>query len=234
MSTSDPRPGPTPPTGPERHGAHAPDPVVDTAPGAGRDTAGPSPDGPGSRRVRTSDVRTSGGPDPQFPTPQGPRTTGVGGHALGILVGFVLSLLALAVIALGMSRILSANGVGEDTVTLDGLGTVLVTVGGIIAALVALLAVRTSTIPFTGGLVALVLGAAYLFAPEPTHRETVRLLATEQNTDAVLSVLSVCLVGVPFVLGLVLLASGTAASLVRRRGIAVGSFRASQAAGTHR
>jgi hypothetical protein len=148
-----------------------------------------------------------------------------------VLVGFVLTLVALAVTALGMSRILTANGVGEDVVVLDGLGVVLVTVGGVVAALVALLAVRTSAIPFTGGLVALVVGAAYLFAPEPTHRETVRLLATEQNTDAVLTTLTVCLIGVPFVLGLVLLASGTAASLVRRRGIAVGSYRARQSAG---
>jgi hypothetical protein len=229
VSTSDPRPGATPPTGPQPTGGAAPDPVVHTAP-AGGGAAGTASSGGGSQAVGPSDVRTSGGPDPQFPQAQGPRTTGVGGHALGILVGFVLVLVAIVVIALGMSRILAANSVGEETVTIDGLGVVLVTLGGIVAALVALLAVRTSTIPFTGGLVALVLGAAYLFAPEATHRETVRLLATEQNSDAVLNTLTVCLVGVPFVLGLVLLASGTAASLVRRRGIAVGSFRATQSA----
>lgn len=194
-------------------------------------TSGPDPDARetadtgGSHAVRPSDVRTSGGTDPGFPEPQGPRTTGAGGHVLGVLVGFVLTLLAVAVMALGMSRILTANGVGDQTVVVEGFGIALVTVGAVIAALVALLAVRTSAIPFTGGLVALVLGAAYLFAPEATHRETVRLLATEQNTDAVLRMLTVMLVGVPFVVGLVLLASGTAASLVRRRGIAVGSFR---------
>ncbi len=206
MSTSDPRPGTTP---------------------GDADRADPGT-GPGSSAVRPADARTSTSPD-RGPEPQGPRTTGAGGHALGVLVGFVLTLVALAVLALGMSRILTANGVGEDTVVLDGLGVVLVTLGGAVAAVVALLAVRTSTIPFTGGLVALVVGAAYLFAPEATHRETVRLLATEQNSDAVLAALTVCLVGVPFVLGLVLLAAGTAASLVRRRGIAVGAYRARQA-----
>lgn len=179
----------------------------------------------GSRALRPSDVRTSGGTDPGFPQPRGPRTTGPGGHVLGVLVGLVLTPVALLVLALGMSRLLTANGVGEETVAVDGLGTVLVTVGAVVAALVALLAVRTSAIPFTGGLVALVVGAALLFAPAATHREAVRLLSTAQNSDAVLSMLSVALLGMPFVLGLVLLASGTAASLVRRRGIAVGSFR---------
>ncbi len=216
MSTSDPHPGPTPASEPDRTGS--------------RPAGGPSDPG-GASALRPSDVRTSGGTDPQFPQPQGPRTTGAGGHALGVLVGLVLTPFALVVLALGMSRILSANGVGEEAVVVDGIGMVLVTVGAVIAALVALLAVRTSSIPFTGGLVAVVLGAAFLFAPQATHRETVRLVATEQNTGAVLDTLTVALVGVPFVVGLVLLATGTAASLVRRRGIAVGTFRArSQAA----
>ncbi len=210
MSTSDPQPGATPSS-------------------TGSSSAGPDTTGPGSTAARPAEPRPTTTADRGLPEPQGPRTTGAGGHVLGVLVGFVLTLVALAVIMLGMSRILTANGVGDDAVTLDGPGVVLVTVGAAVAALVALLAVRTSAIPFTGGLVALVLGAAYLFAPEPTHRETVRLLATEQNSDAILSMLTLCLVGVPFVVGLVLLASGSAASLVRRRGIAVGAHRARQA-----
>ena len=106
------------------------------------------------------------------------------------------------------------------------LGTTLVTLGAVLAALTALLAVRTSAIPFTGGLLGLLVGGAYLFAPVAAHRETVRLLATEQNRDAVLTIVSVAMTGTPFIVGLVLLATATAASLVRRRGIEVGSFRA--------
>jgi hypothetical protein len=144
---------------------------------------------------------------------------------LGVLVGLVVTAAALVLLLLGQSRILTA-GVGEESVAGDPLGITLVTAGAVLAALAALLAVRTSAIPFTGGLLALLVGAAYLFAPVGAHRETVRLLATEQNRDAVLTIVSATMAGTPFALGLVLLATGTAASLVRRRGIEVGSFRA--------
>lgn len=163
-------------------------------------------------------------PDPEFPKPQGPPTTGAAGHVVGVLIGLAVTAVALFVLALGMSRIV-ADGVGGETVSADGFGILLVTLGAILTALVALLAVRTSAIPFTGGLVALVVGAAYLFAPVASHRESVRILATAQNRDAVLNAASVATTGVFFVVGLVLIASGTAASLVRRRGIEVGSFR---------
>jgi hypothetical protein len=171
----------------------------------------------------TAASRTS--PDDTFPAPYGPRTTGAGGHVLGVLIGLVLTLAALFLLLLGQSRVL-AGGLGGETISPDALGITLVTIGGLLAALVALLAVRTSAIPFTGGLVALFVGAAYLFAPVASHRQTIRLLATAQNRDAVLNVIGVALTGTPFVVGLVLLASGTAASLVRRRGIEVGRFRA--------
>jgi hypothetical protein len=151
---------------------------------------------------------------------------------LGVLIGLALTAAALALLLLGQSRIV-AGGVGEETVAGDPLGITLVTIGALLAALVALLAVRTSAIPFTGGLLALLVGAAYLFAPVASHRETVRLLATEQNRDAVLNLVSVAMTGTPFAVGVVLMATGTAASLVRRRGIEVGSFRA-RAAGQAR
>ncbi|WP_298459196.1 hypothetical protein [uncultured Cellulomonas sp.] len=162
--------------------------------------------------------------DPAFPEPQGPPTTGPGGHVVGAIVGIVLTLLALVLLALGMSRILAA-GAGEDAVAPDALGMVLVTLGALVAGAVATLAVRTSTIPFAGGLVAVVLGAAYLFAPADTQRETVRLLATQQNREGLLNIITIATTGMIFTLGIVLLAAGFGASLVRRRGIEVGSFR---------
>ena len=166
--------------------------------------------------------------DDAFPVPHGPRTTGAGGHLLGVLVGLLLTAAALVLLVLGQSRIV-AGGVGGEPVTPDALGIVLVTVGAALAALTALLAVRTSAIPFTGGLLAVLVGAASLFAPTATHREAVRLLATAQNRDAVLTMVGVATTGTPFVLGLVLLAAATAGSLVRRRGIEVGTFRARMA-----
>jgi hypothetical protein len=215
--TSDPASGPAP-AGPAASGRT-------TAASSTTRAAGSGPAAP-----RADDARTSSapGPDHAFPVPHGPRTTGPGGHVLGVLIGLVLTGAALFVLLLGQSRILS-GGVGQETVSADALGITLVTVGSLLAALVALLAVRTSAIPFTGGLLALLVGAAYLFAPVASHRETVRLLATEQNRDAVLTTTSAAMAGAPFTIGLVLLATGTAASLVRRRGIEVGSFRARSA-----
>jgi len=179
--------------------------------------------------VRTT--ASEGSADDAFPAPYGPRTTGAGGHVLGVLVGLALTLAALLLLLLGQSRVVG-SGIGGETVSPDVLGITLVTVGSLLVALVALLAVRTSAIPFTGGLVALFVGAAYLFAPVESHRQTVRLLATAQNRHAVLDVIGAATTGTPFVLGLVLVASGTAASLVRRRGIEVGTFRARTAGRT--
>jgi hypothetical protein len=136
----------------------------------------------------------------------------------------VLTAVALLLLVLGMSRVLTA-GVGEETVSAEGLGMALVAFGSVLLALVAVLAVRTSAVPFAGGLLALVVGSAYLFSPAGALRQTVRLLATTSNRDAVLNASGIAVLGVVFTVGLVLLGSATGASLVRRRGIEVGSFR---------
>ncbi|WNB85357.1 hypothetical protein [Cellulomonas sp. ATA003] len=220
MSSTDPRrpDGTTPGVPPGASGGTS-RPAGSTSAGtsrpAGSTSAGPAGTGPADTPRATT---------PAAPEPAGPRTTGPGGHVVGVLIGIVLTAVALVLLALGMSRILSA-GAGEDAVSPDALGMVLVTLGALVAGGVALLAVRTSTIPFAGGLLALVVGAAYLFAPVDTHRETVRLLATQQNREGVLTIITIATTGMIFTLGVVLLAAGFAASLVRRRGIAVGAFR---------
>lgn len=159
-----------------------------------------------------------------FPVPTGPHTTSVGGHLLGILVGLVLTLLAMFLITLGQSRIL-ADGVGRSDLTPETFGIVLVALGALVAGAVALLGMWTPTAPLTGGLVALLVGAAYLFAPAAAHEQTVRLLATEQNRTAVLNSITVGTTGGLFILGIVLLGAATALSLVRRRGLELGAFR---------
>lgn len=160
-----------------------------------------------------------------FPVPTGPRTTGFGGHLLGILVGLVLTLLAGFLVTLGQSRIL-ADGVGRSDVAPETLGIVLVTIGAVVAAVVVLLGLWTPSAPFTGGLLAVLVGAAFLFAPVEAHRETVRLIATEQNRTAILNSITVGMTGGLFLTGILLLAAGTAFSLVRRRGLELGAFRA--------
>ena len=218
MSTSD----------PHRPDGRASEPV----PPAGGSTAA-TPGQAGQASGSDRGPRPPRAADPGFPEPQGPRTTGPGGHVVGVLIGLLLTLVALVVLALGMSRILAA-GAGDDAVSPDALGMVLVTVGALIAGAVAVLAVRTSTIPFAGGLLAVLLGAAYLFAPVSTQRETVRLLATQQNREGVLNVITIAATGMVFTVGIVLLAAGFGASMVRRRGIEVGSFRERTRASTDR
>ncbi|RYV49584.1 hypothetical protein EUA98_18010 [Pengzhenrongella frigida] len=125
---------------------------------------------------------------------------------------------------LGQSRIL-AQGVGRSDVDPETLGIVLVTLGVLLAGLIVVLGVWTPTVPFTGGLLAILVGAAFLFAPVQAHRETVRLISTEQNRVTVLNSITVATTGGLFLTGILLVAAATALSLVRRRGLALGAFR---------
>ncbi|QTE29704.1 energy-coupling factor ABC transporter permease [Pengzhenrongella sicca] len=199
----------------------APAPAPSAAPTTADADAAPTPPAgdevPRRDRNRTPATGT-------FPVPTGPPTTSVGGHLLGILVGLALTLLAIFLVTLGQSRIL-ADGVGRSDITPETLGIVLVTLGALVAGGIILLGLWTPAAPFTGGLTAVLVGAAYLFAPVDAHRQTVRLLSTEQNSTAVLNSITAATTGGLFVLGILLLAAATALSLVRRRGVALGAFR---------
>lgn len=182
----------------------------------------PAPEVAAEPQLRDRDGRTPSGD--AFPVPTGPRTTSFGGHLLGILVGLSLALFAGFFLMLGQSRIL-AQGVGRSDIAPETLGIVLVTLGVLLAGLVVLAGVRTPTAPLTGGLVLIALGAAYLFAPYQAHRETVRLISTEQNSVTVVNSITAATTGGLFLTGILLLAAATALSLVRRRGLALGAFR---------
>ncbi|MGV8968650.1 MAG: hypothetical protein ACOH2F_20510, partial [Cellulomonas sp.] len=177
---------------------------------------------PAEPQLRDRDDRTPS--SDAFPVPTGPRTTGFGGHLLGILVGLTLAVFAAFFLMLGQARILS-QGVGRSDVTPETLGIVLVTIGVLLAGGVILAGVWTPTAPLTGGLVLIALGAAYLFAPSQAHRETVRLISTEQNHLWVVNSITAATTGGLFLTGILLLAAATALSLVRRRGLALGAFR---------
>lgn len=182
----------------------------------------PAPEVAAEPQLRDRDGRTPSGD--AFPVPTGPRTTSFGGHLLGILVGLSLALFAGFFLMLGQSRIL-AQGVGRSDIAPETLGIVLVTLGVLLAGLVVLAGVWTPTAPLTGGLVLIALGAAYLFAPYQAHRETVRLISTEQNSVTVVNSITAATTGGLFLTGILLLAAATALSLVRRRGLALGAFR---------
>lgn len=210
-ATAEPAPAPVLP-GPEPAGSSRPEPAG---------SSGPDPATEEARPRTQEDRRTSAD---AFPVPTGPPTTSFGGHLLGLLLGLVLTILAGVLVTLGQSRILAA-GVGRSDITPETLGIVLVTLGALVVGLVVLLGLWTPAAPFTGGLLAAAVGAAYLFAPVEAHRATVRLLATQQNRTAVLNSITVGTTGGLFLTGIVLLAAATAFSLVRRRGLALGAFR---------
>lgn len=208
------------PTTPSSSPSSSSSPSPSPTPSSSSDS--PAPEVAAEPQLRDRDGRTPSGD--AFPVPTGPRTTSFGGHLLGILVGLSLALFAGFFLMLGQSRIL-AQGVGRSDIAPETLGIVLVTLGVLLAGLVVLAGVRTPTAPLTGGLVLIALGAAYLFAPYQAHRETVRLISTEQNSVTVVNSITAATTGGLFLTGILLLAAATALSLVRRRGLALGAFR---------
>lgn len=201
MSTSDPHPGSTP-LGTSSPGSTSPAP------------SGPAPAG------RATDDR-----DDLFPGPHAPRRTGPAGHLLGTVVGLVLVPVALAVVLVGESRILVAQTDGWDAST-DVVGIVLVSVGVLLLAATVCLGVWSPTVPIAGGLVTAVVGGVFLYAPS-LARDTVLagLDGTSWRTtggNATVAATS----GTVLLAGVLVLVGGLTAWQSRRRGKAIGDWRA--------
>ncbi|WP_258725939.1 hypothetical protein [Cellulomonas sp. NS3] len=194
MSTSDPRPGSTPPGTPG--------------------TTGPEP------AVRATDDR-----EDLFPGPHAPRRTGPAGHLLGTVVGLVLVPAGLAVALVGESRILVAQTDGWDAST-DVVGIVLVSVGVLLLAATVYLGVWSPTVPIVGGLVTAVAGGVFLYAPSLARDTVLALLdGTSWRTtggNATVAATS----GTVLLTGVLVLVAGLTAWQSRRRGKAIGDWRA--------
>lgn len=180
----------------------------------------------GTARGAEQPVRPAPGPDDDlFPGPHPPRRVGPGGHLLGIVVGLVLVPAALAAALVGEARILVAQTDGWDAST-DVIGIVLVSVGVLVLALTVYLGVWSPTVPITGGTVMAVAGGVFLYAPSLARETVLALLdGTSWRTtggNATVAATS----GTMLLAGVLVLVAGLAAWQSRRRGKAIGDWRA--------
>jgi hypothetical protein len=190
-------------------------------------TSGPTPATPVGAPPVAAAARaaTTQEQDPElFPEPNAPRSTSVGTHILGLLVGLVLAPLAAGVLLLGQSRILAAQLPDWDA-SVDVTGIVLVALGVLGLAWVALLAVWTPAAPIAGGIVLTVAGVVALVAPQLVQTQTLRVLDSDGWQTTITQVTVAGTSGTLIVAGFLVLVAGLVAALAHRRGVKLGAFR---------
>ncbi|CAN5187060.1 hypothetical protein BH11ACT1_BH11ACT1_28160 [soil metagenome] len=223
------RPAPTPPPGTEVTDATpAPghEPVV--GPVAGRPayatTAAPHP--PAHADVTPPVVPTTR--TDVVPEPVAPRATGFGGHVWGVLIGVLATAVALPLALVGQGRILAVQSGGSSDswdASLDRWGIALVTAAVLLLAVVVYLGVRTAAAPISGGILATVAGALFLYAPGIARNETMRWLATTNSRETVSHATVAGTSGTILLVGFLLLMAGVATAGAKRRGRVLGEFR---------
>ncbi|MDQ0375154.1 hypothetical protein [Cellulomonas humilata] len=230
------RPAPTPPDEPTTAAA-AP---VETPPDPVRSPTTPTAPEPAAEPVAAAPVAAApvaAVPAPTEPTPPGaeqddrlfpdpnaPRSTSVGSHILGVIVGLILAPIGVAVLLLGESRILQAQVKGWDAST-EVLGIVLVSLGLLILGCVLLLALWTPAVPITGGAVLTLAGIVYLYLPSIAREQTLNILTSSGWRLTVTQVTVAGTSGMVLAVGFLLLLAGIVAGSARRRGARLGEFR---------
>ena len=225
------RPAPTPPDEPEPEPvAVEPTPATTPAPpvepvvpvAAYGATPTETPATPASTPPAAQPV--AGEDDRLFPDPNAPRSTSVGSHILGVLVGLILGPVGVGVLLLGQSRILAAQVDGWDAST-EVLGIVLVSLGLLLLACVLLLALWTPAVPITAGTVLTLAGIVYLYAPSVAREQTLNVLTSSGWRLTVTQVTVAGTSGTVLAVGFLLLLGGLVAASARRRGVHYGEFR---------
>lgn len=198
-----------------------------TEPGAtpveGHEPSTPVHERPATGRAAAVDAR-----DELFPDPRPPRRTGPGGHLLGILVGLVLMPVAIALTLVGESRILVAQTDGWDAST-DALGIVLVSAGTALLAAITYLGVWSPSVPITGGVLATVVGGVFLYSPSFARDTVLALLDSTSWRTTGASATVAATSGMVLVAGVLVLVAGIVSWQSRRRGKAIGDWRARHA-----
>ena len=230
------RPAPTPPDEPAAVDT-PPDPVRSpVAPTTTEPTTDPTPEpvsapGAAAPLVGAAGVATDPAPAtvPEddgrlFPDPNAPRSTSVGSHILGVLVGLVLAPIGVAVLLVGESRILQAQVNGWDAST-EVVGIVLVSAGLLLLGCVLLLALWTPAVPITGGTILTLAGIVYLYLPSIAREQTLNLLSSSGWRVTVTQVTVAGTSGMVLAVGFLLLLAGIVAASARRRGVRLGEFR---------
>ncbi|MCL3861361.1 hypothetical protein [Actinotalea sp. K2] len=148
--------------------------------------------------------------------PEPPSRPGVVRHVLGVLLGLVLTPVAVLLVGIGTARLSDAAGTGTDT---DVLGATLLVVGAVLLLAVVLLGVWSPAVPITGGLVwGVALGVAYLVVPG-TMESVVDQLSDGRSVPAAVDELAAgAMSGQLLVTGLLLLGAGLATAFARRAG----------------
>lgn len=159
-----------------------------------------------------------------FPDPNAPRTIGAGTHVLGLIVGLLLPAVAAVVTLLGVSRILSVEADGW-VARVEVLGIVLVTLGALLLAAVALLSLWTPWVGYTGGVLLTLAGALALFAPGVSRNAMLQVVSAEGWQPTVVQTSVAATSGTLLVIGVMVLASGIVSHVARRHGIHLGAFR---------
>uniref|UniRef100_UPI0028F0E213 hypothetical protein n=1 Tax=uncultured Cellulomonas sp. TaxID=189682 RepID=UPI0028F0E213 len=156
--------------------------------------------------------------------PNAPRSTTVGSHVLGVLVGLVLGPIGVAVLLLGQSRILQAQVGGWDAST-EVLGITLVSLGLLLLGCVLLLALWTPAVPLTAGTLLTLAGILYLFVPSVVREQTLNVLSSSGWRLTVTQVTVAGTSGTVLSVGFLILLAGVVAAMARRRGVHLGEFR---------
>ncbi|MGY4645397.1 hypothetical protein [Cellulomonas sp. URHB0016] len=212
---------------PATHGPAAPS-TGTPPPATDAMTSGPAT--PDAAVPDTPDTPEASGPptapeDPRlFPDPNAPRSTSLGAHVLGVVVGLVLAPIGIATTLLGQSRILAAQVDGWDGST-EVLGIVLVTAGLLLLAVVVLLGLWTPSVPLTGGAALALVGSVYLYAPALAREQTLNVLSSSGWRLTVTQVTVAGTSGTLVVAGVLLLVAGLVTALARRFGVRLGAFR---------
>lgn len=211
-------PAPTPGTAPDAAAGGATVPSSAPAPAAATSAAGTTSTpttGTTTTGTATTSTATTSTAAPEEELPEPPSRPGVVRHLAGVLLGLLLTPVALLLTAIGTARLAEVAGTSE--MGTDTLGAAMLAVGVALLAVVVLLGAWTPALPITGGLVwGVGLGTAYLVVPgtmqdlvEDTFGRTPA--AAEELGEAAMS-------GHLVVVGALLLAAGLATGVARRRG----------------
>lgn len=148
--------------------------------------------------------------------PEAPDKPGVGRHLLGVLLGLLLTPVALLLTAIGTARLSEVAGTAD--MGTDTLGIAMLVIGLALLAVIVLLGAWTPALPITGGVVwGLGLGIAYLVVPG-IMQDTVENLFGGSTPAAAEELADTAMSGQLVLVGTLLLAAGLATAFARRRG----------------
>ena len=149
--------------------------------------------------------------------PEAPPKPGLGRHLLGILLGLVVTPVALLLTGIGTARL--ADVVSTEEAVTYPLGLTLLILGVVLLAVVVLLGAWSPAVPVTGGLVwGIGLGIAFLVVPDVMRSTLESMSADRVIPGGVEQLAETAMSGTLLVTGTLLLAAGISAARARRRG----------------